>query len=87
MKFNVMNEAMYQIKQLGIEDKEYTIKHKGGDAERVIVEIRFSDELMRKLVPLSNSISYLPHVEGITRYISFNTMRGSEGDRLDFHLV
>ena len=95
MKFDVLKEAMYQIEKLGIENGDFVIKHKVSKNDkdypevRVIVEIRFNEDLMRKLVPISNNIHHYPAYDGGSVYIQFNTVRGSVGnqDRLDFHLV
>jgi hypothetical protein len=88
MKFNVLAEAMLQIKDVKLEGKEFTISQKVYDGyEVVVVATAFDVDLMKRLTAISNHIGFLPSVEGKERYLSFNTVRSSEGDRLDFHLV
>ena len=92
MKFNVLAEAMLQIKELGLEGTNFEMKQSvyddgKGKYEVVIIKVKFDVDLMKKLTNISNHVSFLPSVEGKARYLGFNTMRSSEGDRLDFHLV
>jgi hypothetical protein len=92
MKFNVLAEAMLQIKELGLEGTNFGIKQSvyddgKGKYEVVTVEVKFDVDLMKKLTAISNHVSFKPSVDGKERYLGFNTVRGSEGDRLDFHLV
>lgn len=93
MKFNVLAEAMFQIKELGLEGQSFTMSQKVYEDKKdekyevIIIEVRFDPELMKKLSAISNHTSFFPSTNGKERYLGFNTMRSSEGDRLDFHLV
>lgn len=94
MKFNVLAEAMLQIKELGLENKSFTMSQKVYEDKKeneryevVTIEVKFDPELMKKLSAISNHTSFFPSVDGKERYLGFNIVRGSEGDRLDFRLV
>lgn len=90
MKFNVLAEAMLQIKELGLEGADFEMKQRvydKGAYEVVTIVVKFNPFLMQALTKISNHVGFLPSVDGKERYLSFNSMRGSEGDRLDFHLV
>ena len=76
---NTLDEAIRQIRDFGVEELNYTLKSLNyDDSQTIIIEVRFNEDLMKVLVANSNHISYLPHVDGQTRYISFNTMRGTD---------
>jgi PDZ domain-containing secreted protein len=94
MKFNVLAEAMLTIKDLGLEGQSFTMSQKVYEDKKeskrydvVTIEVKFNPELMNKLSAISNHTSFFPSVDGKERYLGFNIVRGSEGDRLDFHLV
>jgi hypothetical protein len=92
MKFNVLAEAMLQIKELGLENSNFEMKQKMNNDDNhkyevITIEVKFEHELMKKLTAISNHTWLFPSVDGKERYLGFNIVRGSEGDRLDFRLV
>lgn len=85
---NTLDEAVRQIRDFGVDKFDYTIKFKKyDDSETIIVEVKFREDLMRVLTANSNHVGYFPNVQGMPASISFNTMRGTDGNKIYFNLI